>query len=64
MNRKPWSKPIGALAGFVFVALFVTVPEIHQTGWRPSLLTIGAIAGAVGAVAGWLLVVIRNRLMS
>ena len=64
MNRKPWSRPIGALVGFAFLALFVTLPEIYKTGWRPSLLTIGVIAGAVGAVAGWLLVVIRNRLMT
>lgn len=64
MNRKPWPKPLGALFGFAFLALFVTVPEIHQAGWRSSLLTIGAIAGAVGAVAGWLLVVVRNRLMT
>jgi hypothetical protein len=64
MNRKPWPKFLGALAGFAFLALFVTIPEIYKTGWRPSLLTIGAIAGAVGAVAGWLLVVIRNRLMT
>jgi hypothetical protein len=64
MNRKPWPRPVGALAGFAFLALFVTVPEIYQTGWRSSLLTIGAIAGGVGAIAGWLLVVIRNRLMT
>jgi hypothetical protein len=64
MNRKPWSRPIGALAGFIFLSLFVTLPEIYQAGWRQSLLTIGAIAGAVGAVAGWLLVVIRNKLMT
>jgi hypothetical protein len=64
---KAWPRPLGALAGFVFLALFVVVPEGQKLGWphqaMPYFLEVGAIAGCVGAVAGWLLVVIRNRLM-
>ena len=60
---KPWPRWAGALAGFVFLALFVTVPELRKTGWHPVLLAIGAVAGAAGAVVGWGLVVVRNRLM-
>jgi hypothetical protein len=60
---KPWPRWAGALTGFVFLALFVTVPEFRKAGWQPALLIIGAIAGAIGATVGWGLVVVRNRLM-
>ena len=60
---KPWPKWAGALAGFLFLALFVTVPEFRRTGWHSALAVIGVIAGVVGALVGWGLVVVRNRLM-
>ena len=47
--------------------LFVVMPEGRQLAWRhdalPHLLTVGLVSGAAGAVTGWLLVVVRNRLM-
>jgi Cu/Ag efflux pump CusA len=60
---RPWPRWAGALGGFLFLALFVTVPDIRRIGWQPSMMIVGGIAGAVGAVVGWGLVVIRNRLM-
>ena len=64
---KAWPRPLGALAGFLIVALFVVVPEGRKLGWPPQAMTyflgIGTVAGSVGAVVGWVLVVIRNRLM-
>jgi hypothetical protein len=64
---RPWPRPLGALAGFVFLALFVVMPEGLKLGWPHAalryFLEVGAIAGCIGAVAGWLLVIIRNRLM-
>ena len=65
--KRRWPRPLGALGGFVFLALFVVVPEGRKLGWPhealPYFLQVGAIAGCVGAVVGWLLVVMRNRLL-
>jgi hypothetical protein len=65
--NKPWPRPLGALAGFIFVALFVVVPEGRRLGWPHEAFSYFAemalISGMVGAVAGWLLVILRNRLM-
>ena len=64
---KPWPKWAGALAGFVFLALFVCLPPLRNAGYQPdalrTLMVPGAIAGAVGAAVGYGLVVVRNRLM-
>ncbi len=62
---KPWPKWAGALAGFVFLALFVCLPPLRKAGYQLEayLIVPGAIAGAVGALAGLGLVVVRNRLM-
>lgn len=64
---RPWPRPLGALAGFIFLAAFVVVPEGRKLGWphaaQSYFLEIGAIAGAIGAVVGWMLVVVRNKLM-
>ena len=64
---KPWPKWAGACAGFVFLALFVCLPSLRQAGYQlealRTLAVPGVIAGAVGAIAGWSLVVVRNRLM-
>ena len=60
---KPWPRWAGALAGFVFLVLFVTVPDIRRIGWQPYMMVVGTIAGVAGALAGWGLVVVRNRLM-
>ena len=64
---KPWPRPWGALAGFIFLVLFVVVPEGRRLGWPhdawPYFARMAFISGTVGAVAGWLLVVVRNRLM-
>jgi len=64
---KPWPNWAGACAGFVFLVLFVCLPPLRKAGYQPEalryLLVPGAIAGAVGALAGWGLVVVRNRLM-
>ncbi len=64
---KPWPRWVGACAGSVFVILFVCLPPLHKAGYPLGalryLVVPGAIAGAVGAVAGWGLVVVRNRLM-
>jgi len=64
---RPWSRPLGALAGFIFVALFVVVPEGRKLGWPHEALRYFAemalISGTAGAIAGWLLVTMRNRLM-
>ena len=64
---RPWPRPLGALAGFIVMMLFVLVPEGRKLGWpyeaQAYFLQIGAIAGSIGAVVGWLLVVVRNRLM-
>jgi hypothetical protein len=64
---RPWPRWAGALGGFVFLALFVVIPEGRHLGWaqtaRIHLLAITLGSGAVGAVVGWGLVVVRNRLM-
>ncbi len=64
---KPWPKWAGACAGFVFLVLFVCLPPLRKAGYPLEALRYlavpGAIAGAIGAVAGWGLVVVRNRLM-
>jgi len=64
---RPWPRAFGALAGFIFLAAFVVVPEGRKLGWpheaQSYFLEIGAIAGCIGAVVGWLLVVVRNKLM-
>ena len=64
---KPWPRWAGALAGFVFLALFVCLPPLRKADYQLEalryLMVPGAIAGAVGAAAGWGLVVVRNRLM-
>ena len=64
---KSWPRPLGALAGFIVMMLFVVMPEGRQLAWRhdalPHLLTVGLVSGAAGAVTGWLLVVVRNRMM-
>ena len=64
---RPWPRWTGALAGFVFLALFVCLPPLRKAGYQPEairyLLVPGVIAGLVGAVAGYGLVVLRNRLM-
>ena len=65
---KPWPRSLGALAGFIFVALFVVVPEGRKLGWPHEALSYFAemalISGVAGAIAGWLLVTMRNRLMT
>ena len=47
--------------------LFVLVPEGRKLGWAHEallhLLVVGAISGSVGAVTGWFVVAVRNRLM-
>jgi len=64
---KPWPKWAGACAGFVFLVLFVCLPPLRKAGYPLEALRYlavpGAIAGVIGAVAGWGLVVVRNRLM-
>ena len=64
---RPWPRSLGALAGFIFVALFVVVPEGRKLGWPhaalPYFAEIALMSGTVGAIAGWLLVILRNRLM-
>ena len=64
---RPWPRPLGALAGFIVMMLFVVVPEGRQSAWRHDALAhlavVGLVSGAAGAVTGWLLVVVRNRLM-
>jgi hypothetical protein len=64
---RPWPRPLGALAGFIVMILFVAMPEGRQWAWRhdavPHLLFVGLVSGAAGAVTGWLLVVVRNKLM-
>ena len=64
---KPWPRPLGALAGFIVMMLFVVLPEGRQWAWRqealPHLLIVGLVSGGAGAITGWFLVVVRNRLM-
>jgi ribose/xylose/arabinose/galactoside ABC-type transport system permease subunit len=64
---KAWPRPLGALAGIIVMVVFVLVPEGRQFAWRhdawPHLLVVGLVSGAAGAVTGWLVVVVRNRLM-
>jgi hypothetical protein len=64
---RPWPRSLGALAGFIFVALFVVVPEGRKLGWPHEALRYFAemalMSGTAGAIAGWLLVTMRNRLM-
>jgi hypothetical protein len=64
---KPWPKWAGALAGFVFLALFVCLPPLRKADYQAEalryLMVPGAIAGVVGAVVGCGLVLVRNRLM-
>jgi hypothetical protein len=64
---KPWPKWAGACAGFVFLVLFVCLPPLRKAGYQAEalryLMVPGAIAGAIGAVVGYGLVVVRNRLM-
>jgi hypothetical protein len=49
------------------MALFVCLPPLREAGYQADalryLIVPGAIAGAIGALAGWGLVVLRNRLM-
>jgi hypothetical protein len=65
--KKPWPRFLGALAGFAVMMLFVVMPEGRHVSWRhdavPHLLVVGLVSGAAGAVTGWLLVVVRNKLM-
>ena len=64
---KPWPQWTGALAGFVFLGLFVCLPPLRKAGHQPEalryLLMPGAIAGVVGAAVGYGLVTMRNKLM-
>jgi len=64
---RPWPRWAGALSGFVFLVLFVVVPEGRHLGWaesaRTHLLAITLGSGTIGALVGWGLVVARNRLM-
>jgi hypothetical protein len=64
---RPWPRPLGALAGFIVMMLFVVMPEGRHLAWRHEalshLLIVGLVSGAAGAVTGWLLVVVRNKLM-
>ena len=64
---RPWPRPLGALAGFIVMMLFVVVPEGRKLGWAHDawihLLGVGAVSGSAGAAAGWFLVVVRNRMM-
>jgi hypothetical protein len=64
---KPWSKWAGACAGFVFLVLFVCLPPLRKADYQIEalryLMVPGAIAGTIGAVVGYGLVVVRNRLM-
>ncbi|MFO1247791.1 MAG: hypothetical protein U1E93_06130 [Alphaproteobacteria bacterium] len=67
MPSKPWPRWAGALTGCIFLVLFVCLPPLRKAGYQPEmlhyLLVPGAIAGGLGALAGWGLVVVRNRLM-
>jgi hypothetical protein len=64
---KPWPRSLGALAGFIVMMLFVVVPEGRKLGWAHEalfhLLVVAAISGSVGAMTGWFMVAVRNRLM-
>jgi hypothetical protein len=64
---KRWPRPPGALAGCLFLVLFVIVPELRHANWRFEILRYlmvpMLVAGVIGAVVGWLLVTVRNRLM-
>ena len=64
---RPWPRPLGALAGFIVMMLFVVMPEGRKLGWPHEALRYFAemalMSGTAGAIAGWLLVTMRNRLM-
>lgn len=64
---KPWPRPLGALAGFLVMMLFVLMPEGRKLGWAHDALThllvVGAISGIAGAASGWFVVAVRNKLI-
>jgi hypothetical protein len=64
---KAWPRWAGALGGFAFLVLFVVIPEGNKLAWAHSarlhLLAVTLGSGGVGALVGWGLVVVRNRLM-